>query len=407
MTNSIKTEMTASRAVFRYVLVGIYLFIYLTLGFYTELKLLNIKPLPSYLIEDFTYYERALSDALQGEDPYRILTIGPAFLYPPSALFVVEIFYIFGQDPIKVALYWTLNIFLLGLMPYGVAKRYGYRIDQVWYWYVICLGFAPFLELLHIGQINVITLFGIFLLFIGMSRPFVSGIGLALAVLTKVSPLLFFASLISLKQWRIIIVSIVTMLIVIILSALRYGIAPVLNYPFVFQWLNNQFALNTNSQSFVAKLANLRDLLIATFEVQFSSLNFLVSNYQLTHRILIFYILTLIIVSNLLVMTGNQEPEPSFIITGIGMTLSPNIMWYHHYVFLLLPILIWIAWSRLNAKVIVWCLIGLLIMQIDRFLPPYGLLIHLFGHISLLIILSQQVRHFLRRSALHSVHASS
>ncbi|WP_298400979.1 hypothetical protein [uncultured Chloroflexus sp.] len=40
-------------------------------------------------------------------------------------------------------------------------------------------------------------------------------------------------------------------------------------------------------------------------------------------------------------------------------------------------------------------MIGLLSAQIDRFLPPYGLFIHIVGHMSLLIILSQQVRDFL------------
>ena len=73
---------------------------------------------------------------------------------------------------------------------YGVAKYYGYSMDKIWYWFVICLGFAPFLELLHIGQINVITMFGIFMMFFWESTSSVlSGAGLSLAVITKVSPL--------------------------------------------------------------------------------------------------------------------------------------------------------------------------------------------------------------------------
>lgn len=78
---------------------------------------------------------------------------------------------------------------------------YGYKINQTWYWYVLCLSFAPFLELIYVGQINVITLFGIFLLFF-YSSPLVGSFGLSMAVLTKVSPALFFGYLITQRKWK-------------------------------------------------------------------------------------------------------------------------------------------------------------------------------------------------------------
>ena len=129
----------------------LFLCFYLVCGLYTELKLIIVKPLPNALLQDFKIYERALSTALHGHDPYAILNIEHGYLYPPTALFIVEIFSGIQSLPLQVALYSTLNIVLLAVMVYGVAKHYGYSGNRVWYWYVICLGFAPFFELLTVG----------------------------------------------------------------------------------------------------------------------------------------------------------------------------------------------------------------------------------------------------------------
>lgn len=380
----------------------VYLFFYLLFGIY-DLTKVAYNNTQSKLFEDFNIYEKALLIALQNGDPYS----GTGYLYPPSAFFIVELFNTSEPAsikesirlPFKVSLYLTTNIFLLGLIVYGVMRYYSYNIEQVWYWFIICFGFGPFLELLLIGQINVITLFGIFLLFIATNRkPFVSGIGLALAILTKVSPLLFYAYLISTRKWRVVLISTITIIVITFLSALRYGITSVLEYPSFFQEMLNSFILDKNSQSFVAKLANLQDLFNQFFTIQIPILDYLVKYHNITHRVLTFYILILIFISGLLVFLGKQENEPLFIVIGIGMTLTPNIMWYHHYVFLLLPILIWMGWSRLHTKVVIWCLIGLLVIQVDRFFPPYGLLVHIFGHISLLAIVYRQAYTFFKKS---------
>ncbi len=71
------------------------------------------------------------------------------------------------------------------------------------------------------------------------------------------------------------------------------------------------------------------------------------------------------------------------------MILSPNILWYHHYVFFLLPMLVWIGWQRKNNLVTIWCLTGMLITQFDYFLLTGGLLVHIFGHLSILIVFFQ------------------
>ena len=173
-------------------------------------------------------------------------------------------------------------------------------------------------------------------------------------------------------------------IIFIILSILRYGISPLLAYPEVFRWLSSQFPISHNSQSLVSKLAT-----VFGFEHQ-------TSLHQTIQQILILYILLVIVTSIFLTRIQKQPKEPLFIITTIGMMILPNVMWYHHYVFLLLPLLIWMGWKRLDWQTTTWCLAGLIIIQFDRYIT-YGLLTHIFAHISILLILKGQVQDFLRQ----------
>ena len=392
---------------FNHIIICLYLCVYLTIGFYTELKLIEEKPIPNCLLEDFRFYERALNDALNGKDPYAIRSIGPGYLYPSPTLLIIEIFNHIKSFFLKVSLYSTLNIALLALIVYGITRYYGYSRDKVWYWYVICLGFAPFLELLHIGQINVITLFGIFMLFRWAdTSPILSGIGLGLAVITKVSPILFLVYLVANRKFKVMAATIAVIALITCLSILRYGLSPVLEYPETFQWIVNQFPLGRNSQSLVAKLAignsiqfqNIISIAPQALQLPIVSIfAFFNSEYHIVHRILTLYILSAIVISGLFTAYGKQPREPLFIITTLGMMLSPNIMWYHHYVFILLPLLLWMGWRRLDRGVVTWCLIGLLIVQIDRQLLTCGLLIHIFGHLSLLSILLWQIQQFCSR----------
>jgi alpha-1,2-mannosyltransferase len=339
----------------RHVLLGLYLCLYLALGFYTELGLVEVKPLPDYLLEDFQYYERAVGNALEGRDPYEIRSIGPGFLYPPPAMAIVEIFSHINPFLLKVSVYLAVNIALLVLMIYGIARSYGCPVRTTWYWYPLCLGFAPFLELLHIGQINMITMFGIFVMFAwANSSAVLSGAGLALAALTKVSPLAFFGYLILLKRYKAAAAALTVIVLATGFSLLRYGLAPVLEYPSVFLGLVKEFPLGPNSQSLVARLA----------------IGDSPSEYRVIQMVLTMYCLLAIVISALLAWSAKQPREPLFIVTALAIMLSPNVMWYHHFVFVLLPLLVWMAWSRLDRRVVIWCLAGLLIVQFDRRFPP-------------------------------------
>jgi alpha-1,2-mannosyltransferase len=354
----------------------VFLFCYLTAGIYTELRFIEIKPLPQWLYEDFGYYENALKLARDNKNFYENRSIGTGYLYPPPALFVIELFAQIPTFIARVSLFTTLNITLLLLTIYFIAQKYGYSLEETWWWYLLGVGFAPFLELLHIGQINMITLFAVSMMFFyEKSQPVTSGLWLSLGVITKVTPIIFVIYLFVIKNFKAIISLCVGLIIFAILAGLRYGWEPLLQYPALFSWLTSVFPMGDNSQSVMAKLFALGWISRA--------------NAPTWQNVLSGYLLLIIVISSVLTFVKKTR-EPLFLILSLGVLFSQNILWYHHYVFILLPLFVWMAWSRLNPIVIAWCLLGLMIIQLDRHGLTHGLLILVFGHVSILVILIWQ-----------------
>ena len=355
---------------------------YLLLGFTTELEQIGRKPMPDHLIEDFGFYARAWNDARTTGDPYTVREIGYAFIYPPPALLIVGLYAPIASLMPRAAALITTDVVLLALTLYLVARRYGYTLEQVWWWFPLAFGFAPFLELLHLGQINVITQFGILLMFaLEESAPFLGGVGLALGVVTKVTPLAFAGYLLASRKLRAIAGLAVGLAGLCLLAGLVYGWRPFVTYVDVLKSLLTTFIVDPNSQSLAA-------LLQSHGWIGGGSL-------QAVQRALTVYMLVVFAASGCIAYF-TREREPLFIVLSLGIMLIPNVLWYHHYVFFLLPLFVWMAWRRLHPAVVLWCLIGLAFIQVDRqysFLQSsHGLLTHGFGHASILLVLGGQVR---------------
>jgi len=359
-------------------LAVIALLVYLAAGAYTEGVFIQAKPLPRTLHYDFGYYMNGLQAVLAGKSPYSNLSLGTGFLYPLPSLLVVEIFAHLPVVWLRQTLYLLFNLALMGGMVWGVARHYRLSLRQVWWWFPLVLGFAPTLEMLHAGQINMITEFGLFLLFIWeASRPAWGGMGLALGIVTKFSPFLFLPYLLANRRWRTTAAALAGVAILSGLAVLRYGWQPLVEYGRVFQSLMERLPMGNNPQSLVSKFFMARWM------------NF--SQAQTTHRLLTLYF-ALVLCLSALGAYLRRVREPFFIIAALSMMLSANIIWYHHYVFFLLPLLIWMAWKRLDPRVVAWCFGGLLIIQLDRWLLTYGLLVHIFGHLTILWLLAGQMR---------------
>jgi hypothetical protein len=369
-------------------LIGACLFVYVFLGFTTVLELVGRKPLPDHLIEDFNYYTRAYKDALELGDPYAVRDIGTGFLYPPPALLIVGLYARVSSLMPRVALLSATNILLVSLMVYAVGRRYGYTLSDIWWWFPLALGFAPFLETLLLGQINVMTHFGLLLMFLWQdAHPLLGGAGLALAIVTKVTPVAFLGYLLVRRKLKAIVGTLVGLGLFCLLAGSIFGWHTFVSFFDVFEQLLGIFPLDPNSHSFVAVLNRLVPLPYETL--------------MAVHRGLVIYLVAVFVLSAILTYLV-REPEPLFIILCFGLALMPNVMWYHHYVFFLLPVLVWLAWRRKHPAVVAWCFLGLTLIQMDRlygFLAVTdGALAHGFGHLSILMILMWQLRQVCRLS---------
>jgi len=365
-------------------LIVLVLSVYLFLGFTTLLELTGRKPLPGHYLQDFHFYARAYRDALAQGDPYLVRDIGPAFLYPPPALLFVAPFAQIKSLMPKVAALGVTNIVLVCLMTYGVARRYDQSVRRVWWWFPLVLGFAPVLETLLLGQINVITHFGVFLmLFWQQSAPVWSGAGLALGIATKVTPVAFIGYLAADRNLKAIGGALVGGTALGLIAGWAFGWRSFYVFIDVFRELMDSFPLGPNVHSFGALLES------------HTALD--ASGVPAAQQALTIYLGTLFLVSALSTYLM-RESEPLFIVLGLGLTLMPNVVWYHHYAFFLLPLLVWMAWSDHHPLVVAWCVLGLTAIQVDRLYSflgelSHGAMAHGFGHLTILLITAWQIRH--------------
>ena len=358
-------------------LVGMLLMWYIVLGLYTNLATLTTSPMSQPWFGDLGIYLRAYGEVLRGADPYAVRDIGAAYLYPPPALFVIAPFASMPSDAMRMAAYTAVNLALLCLMLWGIGRRYGYSLKAIWWWFPLAFGFAPFLELVQAGQINIIASFGIFLTFMfAGTAPILAGAGLSLAVFTKVAPLVFVAYLVVNKSRKAISWTLFFLCGAIIASGVVFGWGLLNGYLDMFDNMGQTFVPGGNSQALVSVLNAWGWIGDGSW-------------LDVQHGLYV-YLAGVFAVSAICAMTSRQS-EPFFLILSIGAIVAPSIMWYHHYVFILLPIFVWIAWSQFNPTVALWCFIGLVLIQVDRWYWTFGLLPHLFAHASILILLAWQI----------------
>jgi alpha-1,2-mannosyltransferase len=365
---------------------------YILFGLLTELILLTIKPLPHYLLEDFNDYLRAYLAAAHGGDPYQIRSIGAGFLYPPPALLLVGMFALIPGNIPRAAVYISLNLLVLGAMLVGIAHHYSLSFRRIWWWYLLAFLFAPMLELLHVGQINLIASCGIFLLFLYEERlPMLAGFGLSLAICLKLTPLIFVVYLLVQRRWTTLGWTLTMLVVECTVSALFFGWQPLVTYIDVFLHLAGVSVPGDGNSQALGSLLNYYGWIAP-------------GAIQTAQHILSLYLLIVFAASAAMAYLWQQR-EPLFLVLSLGMMVAPNIMWYHHYVFLLLPVFIWLAWSRHHPAVVLWCFLGLNIIQIDRWFLTRGGLAQLFVHLSILGILAWQISRALNRRAEQSRRA--
>lgn len=355
----------------------LFVLVYLTLGLFTELQLIARKPLPGTLFEDFGFYLRALADATNGRDPYAIRNIGPAFLYPPPALFVVWPFAQIGDVLLRAAAFLAVNLVLLGAIVWGVARAFGYRLNRVWWWLPLAFGFGPVLETLHLGQMNLVTEFGSFLVFFfDGDWPALAGFGFALGTLTKVTAVVLVGYLMVGRSWRALKAAIVWTIALLVASAVAFGPNHLFTYVDVLSGLSRLVLPGDgNTQGLLSVLNYDHVISLGAAQADVGALDVL-------HLAMFGYCVVL----------GYVFRQSAEVFVGLSLLalLSPNLIWYHHWAFLILPLLVWMGATGLQPLVVGWCLFGLTLIQLDRWILTEGLLAETFVIATLYVVLVGQ-----------------
>lgn len=366
-----------SNARARYLIVAILLTTYIVLGLNNQLSYLDSHPMPASFFEDFRIYWNAYLRISQGIDPYSGNSVpGLEFRYPIPALLFIGYLSALPTENLRAAGYLTLNLVLLALVLYGVGYKYEYRLKQIWWWFPLAFSFAPFLEMMHVGQINVITMFGSCVMFLYADLwPMGSGLGLMIGAVTKVTPFAFWGYLVVTRRIRAALWGIVMLAIAFIASGVLWGWDTIAASFLMLDSNTKVIFEGTQSQSLVSLLQSMGWMQYAAWPQFQTALNI--------------YIGVVLLASGVLILR-TEHTEPFFLVISLGIIIIPNIMWYHHYVFILLPLFVWMAWSQFHPGIVLWALTGLTITQLDRLYLTQGLLVHIFVHLSILGILGWQ-----------------
>ena len=245
-------------------------------------------------------------------------------------------------------------------------------MERSWSLFPLALGFAPFLTGRPHGTDNVITEFGIFLAFVAETAiPVVAGAGLALAICTKVTPVAFLGYYLVNKRFKAMAATLAAVAVLCAIAAARYGWSPFVTYARLFPSLLRVFMPGSApwrvSRGFASRIGGAQ---------RADGPDDLCRSGRTADRPMRFI---------------TKQREPLFIVVCLAAMLSPNLVWDHHFVFLLLPLMVWMAWSNFSLPVVLWCCGGLAIGQAVGVWMASGLYVHAFGHASMLLLLLWQV----------------
>jgi alpha-1,2-mannosyltransferase len=259
-----------------------------------------------YAASDFRIYTAATEAALRGESAYLPYDIGASFVYHPVVLSALALLHPLG-DGLAFVIWTGLSLAGYALLLHCIQQRRGGR--SLW---LLAL-FAPFLETLLIGQINIfvtLAMVGTWLL-AEQRRDTMAGAALALAIALKLSPALLLVYFIVTGRWRVVAATIITLGILTLIPLLQFGITPLVEFASV----TVQTSIGTVVSPF-----NLSVLTVMT------ALG--IPAASLMHKLLL---VALVLLAARLVRCGARME--AFALLWITLLVLSPLVWLHHFVF--------------------------------------------------------------------------
>ncbi len=339
---------------------------------------------------DFTIYYEAYQDARNGGDPYEPYRIGGSYVNHPFVLTLVSALDWTRQAGVTLAFWVGLSLLawigclylvpnLLTSSPFG---RFFQDSGLGWVlWLFLGLGFGPFWETLQIGQINMFVILAILLAFWFSEKEQApaAGLFLALAVVLKTSPLLLGIYFLLRGQWRVVMWTGIFFGLATLGPALQFSPRIVFQYLNVVSQVGGEIHPSFYNQSMLSIVFRGREFL----GLEDGAASFLV----LGHKILMgATLLATSLVGYWKLRAKALDRLWWYSLYVLCMVIFSPLVWYHHSVYLLLPLaalFVRPTFSRIGV-------VCLFLFQIERvfdwFIRPVALPV-LFGHLILLLVM--------------------
>lgn len=290
---------------------------------------------------DFYIYYDAFLKAIEGKNPYLPYQIGSSFVYHPFMLSFLSLFS--WQGKLSAAIYWMVSstlawVFVIWLAFSFTQKTLEGHVSESnrksFGWVLaIFLGFAPFLETIHIGQINVFVILALCLMFAFSEneKPFLAGFFLAVAIVFKTSPIIFVFYYLIQRKFRIVLSCAVSLIIMSLIPIGQFSLNVLWDFLAILPKLGGEIHPTNYNQSILSLLFRV----LQRFD--FTEVD---SVLIISHKILLGFFLGMVFLSSLIRPSTKLTRLWEFALLLTLMTIFSPLVWYHHSIFLIIPSLL-------------------------------------------------------------------
>ncbi len=294
---------------------------------------------------DFYIYFTAYLRTLAGENPYLPYHIGSSFVSHPFVLSFVSLFS-WHQEGYLAIFFWVVTsailwVFVVQLVFHVAIDDTSYilgRQENYQYWHggmlLIFLGFAPFWETIHIGQINVFVMLALILTYYFSERnsDLLAGFFLALSTVLKTSPIIFVLYFVALRRFKVVGSFLMAFIAFSLIPAIQFSPGVLADFWGILSKLGGEINPIAYNQSALSLLARLFDRWGWEY----------LAALKWAHKVIMAAFAGAVLV---LVALGDSEKRSrlwGFALLLMIMTLSSPLVWYHHSLFLVLPLMLFL-----------------------------------------------------------------
>lgn len=280
---------------------------------------------------DFMIYFHALLKASDGLNPYVPYEIGTGFINHPFLLSFISFITNRERDFNNTYIIWSLLNITAWAITLKICLENIENLKIKWFLFALLLtSYGPFYEVFYIGQVNAFVILAISLFFKYRKNEWAMGLFLAISIVLKTSPIIFFAYLFVTRRWKAIISSVISLAILSIIPAIQFSI----NILPQFFTAISKVGFEIHTQFYNESLVSL----LYQFLVHFYPDGTAASITRIITLASMTAILATICVIHL--FTRNKDSENLlFICFILIMVAFSPLVWYHHFVFVIIPLL--------------------------------------------------------------------